>query len=111
MATRGPLLCVPEPTVTDITRFAVGSLPPASKEVPQKSVWAVRLQNGQVCIHVNAAWAGGRGPYACPTPGAANAVADCHAPSRTAAGWIVECQATQSASSPFNAVQVLNVWN
>ncbi|HEX4126746.1 MAG TPA: hypothetical protein VHX67_04120 [Acidimicrobiales bacterium] len=109
-ATKGPLLCVPDPSVTDITRFAVGALPPASKAAPQKSVWAVRLQNGEVCVHVNAAW-DGRGPYACPTPSATNVVADCHSPTQIAHGWTVECQATQSASSPFNAVAVVNVWN
>jgi hypothetical protein len=109
-ATSGPLLCVPDPTVADITRFAVGALPQVSSAVPQTSVWAVRLQNGEVCVHVNAAW-DGRGPYACPTPGTASAVADCHTPTQTAHGWTVDCQATQSASSPFTTVGVVNVWN
>lgn len=111
LATSGPLLCVPDPTVTDVTRFVVGALAPASNAAPQKSVWAVRLQNGEICVHVVAAWAGGRGPYACPTPSAADAVADCHAPVRTAQGWSMECQATQSASSAFDPVLVVDVWD
>jgi hypothetical protein len=109
-ATGGPLLCVPDPTATDITRFAIGTLPQAPKAEPQKSVWAVRLGNGEICVHVLAAWAAGRGPYACPTPSTANQVADCHAPAKTAQGWTIECQAAQNDSSPFDTVQVVNVW-
>jgi hypothetical protein len=110
LATKGPLLCVPDPTTTDITRVAVGTLPTAAKSAPQKSVWAVRLGNGEICVHVLAAW-NGRGPYACSTTSTANGVADCHTPTKTADGWTVVCQAAQDDSSPFTTFRVVNVWN
>jgi hypothetical protein len=108
-AATGPLLCVPEPTVTDVIRFSVGALPHASTTVPQTRVWAMRLQNGEVCVLVNAQW-DGRGPFACPAPGAAAAVADCRAPTKTAQTWSTECQAKENASSPFTVMPVVNVW-
>jgi hypothetical protein len=108
-ATTGPLLCVPEPTVTDVIRFSVGTLPHASTTVPQTRVWAMRLPNGEVCVLVNAQW-DGRGPFACPAPGAAAAVADCRTPTKTAQGWSTECQAKENASSPFTVMPVVNVW-
>jgi hypothetical protein len=108
-AATGPLLCVPEPTATDVIRFSVGALPNASTTVPQTRIWAMRLQNGDVCVLVNAKW-DGRGPFACPAPGAAAAVADCRTPTKTAQGWSTECQAKENASSPFSAMPVVNVW-
>jgi len=110
LATTGPLLCVPDPTVVDIIRFFVGALPKASTAAPQERVWAMRLQNGEVCVLVNAAW-DGRGPFACPTPSAANSLADCRTPTQTAQGWSTQCQAKENAASPFNSVPVVNVWN
>jgi hypothetical protein len=110
LATTGPLVCVPDPTVVDIIRFSVGALPKASTAAPQERVWAMRLQNGEVCVLVNAAW-DGRGPFACPTPSAANSLADCRTPTQTAQGWSTQCQAKENAASPFNSVPVVNVWN
>jgi hypothetical protein len=110
LATTGPLLCVPDPTVIDIIRFSVGALPKASTTASQTRVWAMRLQNGEVCVLVNAAW-NGRGPFACPTPSTAGSVADCHTPDKTAHGWSTECQAKENATSPFDTVRIVNVWN
>ena len=110
LATKGPLLCVPDPTDTDVTQFSTDALPKASAHTPLRQVWAMRLHNGQVCILVRGTW-DGRGPFACPTPTATNSLADCHAPEPTAQGWATSCQARQDASSPFNAVSVVNVWN
>ena len=70
----------------------------------------MRLQNGEVCILVRGAWKG-LGPFACPTPTATNSLADCHAPESTTHGWTAACQATQDASTPFDPVPVVNVWN
>jgi hypothetical protein len=108
-AATGPLLCVPEPTATDVIRFSVGAPPKASTTVPQTRIWAMRLQNGEVCVLVNAKW-DGRGPFACPAPGATAAVADCRTPTKTAQGWSTECQAKENASSPFSVMPVVNVW-
>jgi hypothetical protein len=108
-AATGPLLCVPEPTATDVIRFSVGTLPTASTTVPPTRIWAMRLQNGEVCVLVNAQW-DGRGPFACPATGATAAVADCRTPTKTVQGWSTECQAKQNASSPFSAMPVVNVW-
>jgi hypothetical protein len=108
-AATGPLLCVPEPTATDVIRFSVGALPNASTTEPQTRIWAMRLQNGEVCVLVNAKW-DGRGPFACPAPGAAAAVADCRTPTKTAQGRSTECQAKENASSPFIVMPVVNVW-
>jgi hypothetical protein len=110
LATTGPLLCVPDPTVIDIIRFSVGALPTASTTAPRTRVWAMRLQDGEVCVLVNATW-DGRGPFACPTPSAASSLADCHTPVRTAQGWSTECQAEENATSPFDMIGVVNVWN
>ena len=108
-ATTGPLLCVPDPTVTDIIRFSVGALPKASPTTPPTQVWAMRLTNGEVCVLVNAQW-DGRGPFACPTPSAADSVADCRTPTKTAQAWSTECQAKENASSPFDTTPVVIVW-
>ena len=110
LATKGPLLCVPLPTDMDVTQFSVGALPKASAQTPQKQVWAMRLQNGEVCILVRATWKG-LGPFACPTPSATDALADCHAPAFTAHGWTAACQARQDAPTPFDPVPVVDVWN
>jgi hypothetical protein len=110
LATTGPLLCAPDPTVVDLISFSVGALPKPSTTAPRTQVWAMRLQNGEVCVLVNAAW-NGRGPFACPTPGATSSLADCHTPTKTAQSWSTECQAKENASSPFTTVQVANVWN
>ena len=109
-ATTGSLLCVPDPTVVDIIRFSVAALPKPSTTAPRTQVWAMRLQNGEVCVLVNAAW-DGRGPFACPTPGTTSSLADCHTPTQTAQGWSTECQAKENANSPFSTVRVVNVWN
>ena len=110
LATTGPLLCVPNPTDMDVIRFSVGALPTASTTASQTHVWAMRLQNGEVCVLVKAAW-NGRGPFACPTPGTAAAVADCHTPAKTGHGWSTECQAKENATSPFDTFRIVNVWN
>jgi hypothetical protein len=110
LATKGPLLCVPDPTDTDVAQFSAGALPTAPAHTPQKQVWAMRLQNGEVCIHVRASWKG-LGPYACPTPSATSSVADCHAPEHAAHGWTTACQAEQNASSPFRTLKVGTVWD
>jgi hypothetical protein len=108
-ATTGPLLCVPYPTDTDVTEFTVHALP-ATSHTPPNRIWAMQLQNGEVCILVRATWHG-NGPFACPTPSATSPVADCHTPEHTAEGWTAACQASQEESSPFAAVPVTNVWN
>jgi hypothetical protein len=108
-ASGSPLLCVPDPAVIDVIRFSAGALPHASTSVPQTRVWAMRLQNGEVCVLVNAPW-DGRGPFACPTPSATASVADCRTPTQTAQGWSTECQAKENASSPFTVMPVVNVW-
>jgi hypothetical protein len=105
----GSLLCVPDPAVMDVIRFSAGALPSASSSVPQRRVWAMRLQNGEVCVLVSAQW-DGRGPFACPTPSAASSVADCRAPAQTTQGWSTECQAKENALSPFTVMPVVNVW-
>jgi hypothetical protein len=105
----GSLLCVPDPAVMDVIGFSAGALPKASTSVPQTRVWAMRLNNGEVCVLVNAQW-DGRGPFACPTPSAAASVADCRAPTQTAQVWSTECQAEENASSPFTVMAVVNVW-
>jgi hypothetical protein len=110
LANTGPLLCVPDPTVVDIIRFSVGALPKPSATAPRTQVWAMRLQNGEVCVLVNAAW-DGRGPFACPTPSPTSSLADCHTPTKTAQGWSTECQAKENTTSPFDTVRVVNVWN
>jgi hypothetical protein len=108
-AGEGALVCVPDPTDIDVIRFSAGTLPEPSTTVPPKRVWAMRLNNGEICVLVNAQW-DGRGPFACPTPSAAGSVADCRAPTKTAQGWSAECQAMENASSPFATVPVANVW-
>jgi hypothetical protein len=105
----GSLLCVPDPTVTEVIRFSAGTLPDASTTVPPHRVWAMRLQNSQVCVLVNAQW-DGRGPFACPTPAATGSMADCRTPTKSAQGWSTSCQAKEAAASPFSTVPVLNVW-
>jgi len=105
----GALVCVPDPTDLDVIRFSTGALPTGSTTVPPERVWAMRLQNGEVCVLVNAQW-DGRGPFACPTPSAAGSVADCRTPTKGAQGWTTECQAKENASSPFATVPVVNVW-
>jgi hypothetical protein len=70
----------------------------------------MRLQNGEVCVLVKGAWAGGSGPFACPTPSATSSVADCHTPEHSGAGWTTACQAEENASSPFRALGVVDVW-
>jgi hypothetical protein len=109
VAAGGSLLCVPDPAVIDVIRFSAGALPKASTSVPQTRVWAMRLNNGEVCVLVNAPW-DGRGPFACPTPSAAASVADCRTPTHTSPGWSTECQAKETASSPFTVMPVENVW-
>jgi hypothetical protein len=109
VAAGGSLLCVPDPAVIDVIRFSAGALPKASTAVPQTRVWAMRLNNGEVCVLVNAPW-DGRGPFACPTPSAAASVADCRAPTHTALGWSTECQTMENASSPFTVTPVVNAW-
>ncbi len=108
-ATKGPLTCVAAPTDIDAVAFDVGALPTAPAGVPATRPWAMRLVNGQVCVLVNAAW-GGLGPFACPTPAAADSVADCHVPQQATPWWSAACQAQQSASSPFTALDVDTVW-
>jgi hypothetical protein len=108
-APRGSLLCVPDPAVIDVIRFSPGTLPRASTSVPKARVWAMRLQNGEVCVLVEAQW-DGRGPFACPTPSATASVADCRAPTQKALGWSTECQAKENPSSPFTVMPVVNVW-
>jgi hypothetical protein len=108
-ANKGTLLCVPDPTITEVIGFSGGELPNPSTAVPPTRVWAMRLQSGEVCVLVNAPW-DGRGPFACPTPSAANSVADCRAPTKSAQGWSTECQAKENASSSFNTTPVVNVW-
>jgi hypothetical protein len=108
-ASGGSLLCVPDPAVIDVIRFSAGTLPQASTSGPQTRVWAMRLQNGEVCVLVNAQWHG-RGPFACPTPSATASAADCRTPTQTAQGWSTECQAKENASSPFTVMSVVNVW-
>ena len=108
-ATTGPLTCVAAPTDIDAVAFDVGALPTAPAGVPATRPWAMRLVNGQVCVLVNAAW-GGLGPFACPTPAAADSVADCHVPQQATPWWSAACQAQQSASSPFTALDVDTVW-
>jgi hypothetical protein len=103
------LICVPDPAVIDVIRFSPGTLPRASTSVPKARVWAMRLQNGEVCVLVEAQW-DGRGPFACPTPSATASVADCRAPTQKAHGWSTECQAKENASSPFTVMPVVNVW-
>jgi hypothetical protein len=105
----GSLLCVPDPTVTEVIRFSAGTLPDASTTVPPHRVWAMRLQNSQVCVLVNAQW-NGRGPFACPTPASTGSMADCRTPTKSAQGWSTSCQAKEAAASPFSTVPVLNVW-
>ena len=109
VASGGSLLCVPDPAVVDVIGFSAGALPKASASVPQTRVWAMRLNNGEVCVLVNAQW-DGRGPFACPTPSAAASVTDCRAPTQTVQGWSTECQAKENASSPFSVMPVVNVW-
>jgi hypothetical protein len=109
VASGGSLLCVPDPAVIDVIGFTAGALPKASTSVPPTRVWAMRLNNGEVCVLVNAPW-DGRGPFACPTPSAAASVADCRAPTQTAQGWSTECQAKENAASPFTVTPVVNVW-
>jgi hypothetical protein len=106
----GPVLCVPNPTDTDVIRFTVGTLPQAAPRTPAKPIWAMRLGNGQVCILVNANWHG-RGPFACPTPATSGSVADCRAPVHANQSWSVSCQAKQDDASPFSTQHVANVWN
>jgi hypothetical protein len=110
LATSGPLLCVPNPTDTDIIRFTVGTLPQAPSSAPAKPIWAMRLGNGQVCTLVNADWHG-RGPFACSTPVTSGSLADCRAPVHGSQGWSASCQAKQEDASPFSTQRVANVWN
>jgi hypothetical protein len=105
----GGLLCVPGPTVTEVIRFSSSALPDASTTVPAHRVWAMRLQNGQVCVLIDAQW-NGRGPFACPTPALTGSMADCRTPTKTAEGWSTSCQAKEAATSPFGTTPVVNVW-
>ena len=110
LATKGPLLCVPDPTDMDVTQFSTDALPKASAHTPlTPGVGHAPAQRSGV--HTGARHMDGRGPFACPTPTATNSLADCHAPEPAAQGWATSCQAKQDASSPFSVVSVLNVWN
>lgn len=108
-ATTGALLCVPDPLDTDLIRFSTGKLPALSPSVPATAVWAMRLENGDVCVRVNAQWHG-LGPFACPALTASGSVADCRAPTKSGQQWSTQCQTKEAASSPFTAIRVVNVW-
>ncbi len=108
-ATAGPLLCVPAPNVTDVVEFDIGQLP-STAGAPATRTWAMRLDNGQVCVLVDAAWSG-LGPFACPTPAVSSSEADCHPPVQGSGGWSAPCQAAETSSSPFSTVKVVTVWS
>lgn len=106
----GALLCVPYPTDADVTAFNVKTLPAPSSQAAPSRIWAMQLQNGEVCVLVRATWHGS-GPFACVTPSATSSVADCHTPEHTAHGWIAACQVAQDANSAFTNQPVASVWN
>jgi hypothetical protein len=108
-AKSGPLVCVADPTTTDVVQFDTGTLPTAPAGVPPTRPWAMRLPNGQVCVLVDAAW-GGLGPFACPVPVATSPVADCHVPTQGAPWWNAACQIQENASSPFVEVRITMLW-
>lgn len=108
-ATSGALECVADPSTPETVEFDASGLPQAPAGAPATRPWAMQLSNGQVCLLVAAAW-GGLGPFACPTPGATSSVADCHVPQPARPWWSTACQAQESASSAFSAVQVVKVW-
>jgi len=108
-ATSGPLECVADPSAPEAVEFDTGPLPAAPAGAPVTRPWAVQLPNGQICILVAAAW-DGLGPFACPTPGAVNSVADCHVPDQATPWWSTACQAQENTTSPYGAVRVVKVW-
>ncbi len=108
-ATSGPLVCVADPTTTDVVRFDTGVLPTAPAGTPPTRPWAMRLLNGQVCVLVDAAW-GGLGPFACPIAGATSSVADCHVPKQATPWWSAACQNRENSSSPFTEDRVTTLW-
>ena len=108
-AKSGPLVCVADPTANEVVQFDTGALPTPSAGVPLTRPWAMRLLNGQVCVLVDAAWAG-LGPFACPLPGAASSVADCHVPTQGAPWWTAACQPQENPSSPFAEVRITTLW-
>jgi hypothetical protein len=67
----------------------------------------MRLQTGQVCLFVNAAWSG-LGPFQCSYP--SEPVADCHSPVMAQPTWTAACQAKLTASSPFTSYRVRTIW-
>jgi hypothetical protein len=107
--TSGAVECIADPAAPEVVEFDAGALPHAPPGAPATRPWAMQLANGQVCILVAAAW-GGLGPFACPTPGATNSVADCHVPQQAAPWWSSACQAQERATSAFSAARVVRVW-
>ena len=106
-ATSGPVLCPTDPATGAAVSLSVSSLPTPSGP-PSPRPWAIELADGQVCSMVNAAW-GGLGPFAC-LGAAGGPLADCHSPVAGEPWWTADCQAAESASSPFSAERVVTVW-
>lgn len=109
LGTAGPLVCPSTPTSSDVIEFAVTSVTSDQPSSMQRFPWAMQLVTGQVCLKVNAAW-GGLGPYACQPPLTERTVAHCHPPTTSQPTWIAQCQARQTAFSPFTPQALAKVW-
>jgi len=104
----GPLICPLDPAGSQVLELRVRSLPTIAPWSARRRIWAMRLQDEQVCVAVNAAWSG-LGPFQCFYP--SEPVADCHSPVMTRATWTAACQAKLIASSPFTRYRVQTVWD
>jgi hypothetical protein len=107
--TRAPLVCPTSPTSDDVVEFTVTSVTSDEPPTPSTIPWALQLSSGQVCLLVSAAWSG-LGPYSCQPAGAPPIVSDCHTPQASQPSWIAECQAQETAASPFTSETVIKVW-
>lgn len=105
-ATIGPLVCPTNPADPDVVEFDTAALPGPSTGAPEQRAWAIQMDDGQVCVQINAAW-GGLGPFACQAPGPR---ADCHVPVPSSPWWTAECQSHLTDTSQFRGYRVRAVW-
>jgi hypothetical protein len=104
--TNSPLVCPEDPvTAGGVIVWSATSVDTTMVPATTRTPWAMQLSNGEVCTLVNAAWSG-LGPFGC----TGNPLADCHQPQVAAPLWTADCQAQESATSPFTSTTVERVW-
>ena len=106
-AATGPVLCPINPANPHVVEIDVSTLGSPDNGAAKSRIWAIQLAGGQVCIAVNAAWAG-LGPFSC-SPSNPGQVPNCHTPQPDMPWWFAQCE--EKNGGPFTAQRVVKVWS